>query len=416
MARAEASNLATEDGLQAILNLIDPFPDDATEAVGWPSYSNSATLPMIMTDYKDITPPANVTKTWAFKAMFLPIDKDIVSNTITTWDELQGGTTAPVANVAAYGQFNVWKWRSEDPEPSIMDPPDTIITLSAVDRTVLSRFTMAGFELINTSTDLYRGGMYYGWRSPMHRAHDLVAYTGTTGQTAQPAFARFYPIIGAPDSLGDVINLNTTIVNHARDGVGVFSLPMTIENPFIAPMPTNYFLVGRDVNDLLHPPSRYFNPTSAAPSPWQLCGAYVTGLASEATFQLRARIGLELKPTADTGDIFQSLAHKPVPRSFLLEEMLNQLLLTTPAGFDYSENPLGEWLGKVLQGLAAVVPTIAGVIPHPAAKVIGGVAGPALQALGQKLEGASTKKNHRPLPPIPQNNNSQQSKKKKKRK
>jgi len=390
--RAEEANLLSEDAVQAILNLVDPFPDDGLQAVGWPSFTGEHTLPMILTDYLNISPPAGVTKTWSFKVLYLPFSNRFDSPTQATWNRDTGTTTVPTASVARYGQFNVWTWRDEDPEPNIIDTsPTQIVVLDPGSEWSHIRVTHAGFEAINTSADLYRGGMFYGFRTPLMSDSDLVAYTGTLNQPPNNAFARLFTMAGMPNSLGDVINLSTTVSGSARDGVGAFSLPMDVDNPFTYTFPTNILLLD-DISASASVKMRFPNVALASPYRWMISGAYVTGLAAEATFQLKARTGFELMPRADASKAYQSMARKAVPRSFLVGEMLDQLLLHTPAAFDYKENPFGEWMGKILQGLSAVIPVIADVIPHPIAKVIGGVAAPALYSAGQALRGKDTKK------------------------
>lgn len=404
--KAEAAHLVTDSAVQSVLNLVDPFPDEATEAVGWPGMCSQNTLPMIMTDYADISAPAGVTTTWNYKVLFLPFSNPFPSNTTTTWDRTTGTTTATVANAATYGQFNIWTWKAEDPEPNIIDvAPTKIMYLDPQSTWSHIRIVSAGFEAINTSAELYRGGMYYGFRTPLMTDEDFVAYAGTAGQTVNNTYSRLFLMAGLPNALADVINLNTTVSAAARHGVGVFSLPMSIENPFTTTLPTNILLLD-DISSGQMVKARIPPVNLSSPYKWMPCGAYVTGLAAQATFQLKVRVGYELMPGADASRTYQSLSHKPVQRSFLIEEMLYGLLSNTPAAFDYSENPLGEWMGKILQGLAAVIPTVAGFIPHPAAKIIGGIAGPALSSVGRVLEGKpsdkkKTKINKTAPPPLP---------------
>lgn len=347
---------------------------------------------MILTEYINIGPPAGVTTTWSFKVMFMPFSNLFTSNTRMTWDRSTGTTTAPVASVAVYGQFNVWKWRDEDPEPNIiLDAPAHTIILDPSNGWSHLRLTHAGFEAINTSADLYRGGMYYGFRSPLMQDDAFVAYSGTSGQPANNTFARLFTVCGYPNGLSDIINLSTTVSGAARDGVGVFSLPMSSENPFTFTAPTNILLLD-DISSAAAVNGRFPSVGLSSPYRWMPCGAYVTGLATQASFQLKARVGYELMPGADASRAYQAMAHKPVPRSFLVSEMLDQLLANTPAGFDYKENPFGEWMGRILEGLSAVVPSIASFIPHPAAKVVGAIAAPALNQAGRALQGKTINK------------------------
>ena len=331
--------MLSEDAVQSVLNLVDPFPDDGLQAVGWPSFVGEHTLPLILIDYLDISPPANVTTTWNFKVLFMPFSNQFYSATTTTWDRNTGTTTNPVSNAANYGQFNIWTWRAEDLEPNIIDvPPQQIITLDPESGWSHVRITHAGFEAINTSADLCRGGMFYGFRTPLMQDHDLTVYN--TGGGTNNAYSRLFLMSGFPDNLNDIINLSTTVTGSARDGVGTFSLPMESANPFTISLPTNMIMID-DISTRQMVKARIPSVAVSSPYNWMICGAYVTGLASQASFQLKARVGYELLPGADAPKTFQSMARKPVARSFLISEMLDQLLAVTPAAFDYKDNPLG---------------------------------------------------------------------------
>lgn len=384
--QAEAANLLTEDAVQAVLNLVDPFPDQATSAVGWPGMCAQHTVPSIITKYLPITAPIGTTTTWNYKVIFLPFSNPFVSGSIQPFDRATGKLGTPVVKPpVTYGQFNVWTWRAEDPEPDvIIDGPNYSAVIDPSSDWSLIRLTLAGFEAINTSSELYRGGMYYAFRVPLVPDDHVVVYNGTDGQSTQGTIARLRMIAGIPDQLQDVINLNTTISSDARDGVGVFSLPMDPANPFTSTLPTSILLTQPlDKGATLQ--ARLPNVAVSSPYDWTICGAYVTGLAAQATFELKMRCGYEMRPGSDATNFMQAIARPAVPRSFIIEEMLYQMLNHMPAGFDYSENPLGEWIGKVLQGLGAFIPTAASFIPHPAAKAIGGIAGPAISSIGKAL-------------------------------
>ena len=373
--RVEKAGLVDEAAVQTILNLADPFPDSALNASGWPMMAGQNTVPMALTDYLNISAPVGVTTTWNFKVAFIPTAGNYNSSQYNNWDRASGQVGTASATATILGQFNVWTWKAEDAEPDWLKvPPNQIITLDPRSSWSLSRICAAGFELINTSTDLYRGGMYYGWRAPSMTSDMNCSLVSNPTATTLSVYKLFS---GVPASLSAIINLNTTVVGSARDGIGVFSLPMEAENPLIPSLPMNIFLV----NDMNSAACVIRVPANAATTnfyPWMPCGAYVTGLAQQATFQLKSRVFYENVPDAASSTLLQAIARPSVPHSFLAQELMAKMLVHMPCGFDYKENPFGEWFAKVLDALSMAAPIVGQLFPHPVVKTIATAAGPLL--------------------------------------
>lgn len=371
--RAVAAGLATHEGFKTICNLVDPFPDDALEPSGWPTSTAESSLPLVLTGFRDIVAPAGTVNSYSMKCMFVPFVYDWQSESIDSWNGSTGVYTAgALGSTEILGHFNVWTWKDTDPEPDCLNVTATYrISLDPNKDDGMVRLCSAGFELINTSTALYRGGYYYAWRSRQYR--DNVVATGFAPAVPLIGVVRDRYITGIPVSRNDIINLHTTVTGAATDGVGVFSLPGHYENEPVFTRPTRTFFADQGK-------IRCNNPvTSNDIYEWDFCGAYVTGLVPQATFQLKGRMFYEIFPTADSSAMTQSLARRPVPYSPVLREMLALILSNMPAGFDYSENPMGEWFHNVLQLLSKAVPAVGSLIPHPAAKVISSAAAPFLE-------------------------------------
>ena len=337
----------TEEAYQAALNLMDPFPDTALAPVGWPSSYNGNTVPSVMTKYVDVAAPPTTNSTWCFKVMYLPLVSSYLTTDRLNWDTGTGVLTGSVNVNYPVGQFNIWKWKSEDPEPNIWNKAaDATFSIDPDARWSRIRLCAAGFEAINTSAELYKGGMQYGWRNPNYL--EPVQYD-LTAPSPNLVVKRRQILAGIPADLNEVVNLNTTFSGPAHNGIGVFSLPSSSANPSVPTMPTALYIVNPNTTT-----SNFLGSagnTSAA-FDWMPCGATFTGLAKEATFAIKMRCFYELIPTVDSTSFIQSIAHTPTPHSFILEEMIDRVLQTMPSGFDYSENPLGEWLHKVLGLLA----------------------------------------------------------------
>ena len=365
--------------MQTVLNLVDPFPDTALDPAGWPGLAEEHTVPLAITKFGNITAPAGTTIAgWNFKVLFFPVSLPLSSTGWTAMNVANGVVSSPGTTAAStLSQFNVYTWRAEDSEPNwVRDAPAQSFYCDPSAGNSLLRFCAAGFELINTSTALNKGGMQYGFRSPL--SMENITYTntslpGTIGAT------RTILAGGPPNILNDIINLASTISGPADNGIGVYSLPLDAINTPQPRLPENVLPYS------LYSETDAFVRLSATSNsrlqPWQVAGAYVTGLVPSATFTLKARVFYEIIPNAFSSDLLKAVARPPTPHSYVVHEMLCELLRTMPAGFDYSENPLGEWFDKVLSTLATVIPIIGNALPHPVFKGVAMAASPVITGI-----------------------------------
>ena len=67
-----ASKQASPEAVQAMLNLVDPFPDSALEAVGWPDATGCPSVSFVDREEISISAPAGTTSSWNFHVTFSP--------------------------------------------------------------------------------------------------------------------------------------------------------------------------------------------------------------------------------------------------------------------------------------------------------------------------------------------------------
>lgn len=390
--KAESANLLTEAAVQSVLNLVDPFPDSSLDPVGWPSVSAGNTVPLVSTQFLDLSAPSGVEAAgYNMKVIFIPVTGRLVSTGVSTFNSATGDVSDFNTTAGEMGQFNVYRWLpgQDEPDPVSVDP-DYVLNCDIDSGGSNARICAAGFELINTSSELYRGGMQYGFRTPL--ITEDFSPGGASAVTTN-SMIRYKMLSGVPSTLKDIINLNTTFSGSAENGIGVFSLPMEASNPPAPALPIKLALSAVQDAPLTKNWVREFSSAyGVKPFEWQVCGGYVTGQSPSATFTLKARVFYEVIPTSRSGTLIQAVARTPVPYSYIIEEMLANLLRTMPSSFDYSENPLGEWFDKMLAGLAGVIPAIGTFFPHPVVKAIAAGAGPVIAGLQEYRKKKAVKK------------------------
>lgn len=368
-----ASKQASPEAVQAMLNLVDPFPDSALEAVGWPDASGCPSVSFVDREEISISAPAGTTSSWNFHVAFSPYITDTLQlGALFDWlpdgTISGGGTFAGTRNL-----WNVFTWKDGDQPP---DPTGTApVYRSAVKDSVpvnsMVRVCATGVEAVNTSTALYRGGYQYAYRTKA-RARP-VAYTApVTAGSATPMSARYSTAYNAPPKAPvDIVNMANTFSGSAESGCVVVNTPQDFA--------TNQYEMNGPRFDLISG-SAYTTYTARQygyAAYWNNAGIFVTGLAPQATFTLRFRTFLEASPL-DVSSVTAALSKPGVAHSPVIEEIIAGILRDMPAGFDYRENPFGEWFMKILDTVANVAPAIGTALSPifpPAAMLGQGVGG-----------------------------------------
>lgn len=271
-----------------------------------------------------------------------------------------------------------------DPANSTLDLLSSPAVVSFLNTTAgrTWRPTAMGIELIQTSADLYRGGMGYAYRIPGDPVEAaFLKLPGTSPQFAHGTVISYPPKVPA-----SIVGYANTWRGDARAGVAAIGVPNDFMNrpkrsfPSGAylqlPSGTGSSLIVGDIHD--HPVMD-----------WDPFGVFVTGLNPGATFVLRFNMAYEIFPLA-SDQLFITLAQPSVEPSPALEEAILQVLKTMPAGFDYRENPFGEWFSKIVDALAEYLPKIVPALQtiHP----IAGISGQAAAMIAKEISSRNHKK------------------------
>lgn len=378
MDRAEAAGLVSHEALQTALNLMDPFPDGAAYASGWHDNDGVPSVPLVITDYTQIAAPAGTVNNWHFKVAFLPNTNGFMASKVYSGIDSNGVVGAISAASWTFAHFAVWTWKDTDPEPSWFSTPAYALWLDVSMTYVASqRICAAGFELINSSTELNKGGYQYASRMPTMLVNNYVYDASAGAPTTVVASAP--TMYSLPNSLDDIVNWPTTFSGPAVNGLACFSTPISDSNPPTPNSPNRAYL-GNYGNLVV-------SDGATAWCPWNTCVAYVTGQVPGASWTLKGRIYWEVYLLSNDDDrSWQSVSRPAVPYSPVMREMLSATLRLLPSGFDYSENPFGEWFHGVLKLLSHAVPTVGGLIPHPAVRMISAAASPVLRAAAKATE------------------------------
>lgn len=363
MNEAVRRGFITGDAYQSLLNLMNPFPDEAVTPCGWPTTSGNPSVAGVVNRDAKISAPVGTVNSWNFAILQLPFTSAVSAGTYAM-NQDNGNLTLPSPSSQTLKMWGVWTWKDSDPNPDpLFTPPTfTIDVDAAFPRDGEVRLCACGIEAINTSPFLSKGGQGYAFRLPSNMAP--VSLTPSALPTAPQTVATatydlpsFHP--------NDWIQHGNTYTGTAERGIVSVNLPARGDNPHAALWPTRLLMRNRS-NGFMG----IFNPTTGRGGfDWDTAGILITGLAPTATFTGRFRAFYEIIPLSG-GSFTEGLARPPVARTPLWAELAAETIRTMPAGFDYGENPFGEWMSRVLAVVSDSLPNIAAVLPHPAAKAV----------------------------------------------
>jgi hypothetical protein len=255
------------------------------------------------------------------------------------------------------------------------------------------RVIAKGFEVINTTADIYKQGTVSVYRQPTPAPLSKVTtgYTNATslesecdsdcsrdkkrkslkgedeGVGALPTtlgFASTYNIQQPPKDLASLMLLAGSQQFKAADGVYVVATMNTLDNPAkqleaaVCAAWTDSIGVGNNGVAVVKPAVSNFSATSTALapsgcvhiSPFNMCGAYFTGLSQQTTLTVNAIWYVERFPTPIESDLVVLASPSPGFDPVALE-IYQRALAHLPVGVMQGENPIGEWFNAVLKAV-----------------------------------------------------------------
>jgi hypothetical protein len=389
-----ATKEAHPDAVQAALNLVDPFPDGAFKRVGWPDGKSVNAVPVVWNDEFSISAPNDLDPgvTWSAHISMSPFTRsrlenwDDTTNSVSTYDATTGviGVAVNYENSPATVQVFTWG----DDNPPVSGAPMPAAYQAGVPRSYTQnphRITCFGIEAICTGAYVNRGGMGYAYRVPsdVETLH-VQNSTGTAPASARLISSSF--MSDRPQLPGDVVNYPNTYVGSAKDGIVAISTPANFTNRALQNLAATYYRRLKAAGNTAELFKIESGELGTAPSCWSHSGIFLTGLTQGTSYTIRTRMCIETFPSVED-EYSVSLSDMVTPHSPVLEEVLFRILRDMPAGFDYAENPFGEWFDSILGAVSKFAPMIGGALGSviPGAQLIG-------QGIGAVANAASSSK------------------------
>jgi hypothetical protein len=389
----------TAEGQKWLETALDPFHDLALDCEGFPDYDSTTSIVQgIRVSLNVVAPPEST-------ASGLPWDCHIASTPYNeTWPNIRtsvtngsdfytdhtplqvyatslGMVTVATKAIADAEDHRTWPSGSTFPAAQGATHQVRYTGLSPVSMANLAgtwtpdrpytqgrhRVVGAGFEVINTTPPLYRGGLATVYR----QNSNLDERTGNAWTDSAALFpSRAVEVvagIGPPPYVADALNLPGSRQWSAAEGAYI---PLTLagdENPFVQAASREIIMsddfspgLGASGRAFLHStPQAGFGPTPNAMAPKSVnklhqSGVYFSGLSKETTLTVSLRVFMERAPTRSEPDLVP-LA-RPSPTADPVAWMLyTEAIRLMPPGVILSENFLGGWFRQVVSNVSSVV-------------------------------------------------------------
>jgi hypothetical protein len=386
----------TTDGARWLTLAVDPFHDWNVPIAGYPDADCSNTVVQCFQYQADLAAPAAVTwdaHIYVNQDFSTAVEEEykadasadninltgaapgVMSGILKITTCLSGQLLAPT-KAAAYAPTN-GTYASLGTYADLAKPSSRIVGM--------------GFEIINTSAEIYKQGTITAYKMPQVCEHTSQLYINAAGTADGILPVRM--IREAPSTAAIASNLHGTVAWEAAKGAYVVCTQGTVENPItgVSRNPVLRSETGTiEEGAYLHGTRVGFTPV-ALPAlatqyedhkhiPFNTHGVMVTGLNANSTLRVRLRVYVERAPGCGTAD--QGLAVLATPSAVYDTAALkvySQVAARMPVAVPVDMNAWGDWWRVISAIIKSVAVPVGTALGGPVGGTVGaGVAGIAM--------------------------------------
>jgi len=441
--RLLSTRTVSPDGAAWLIVATDPFHDTETTCNGFPDVSSSKSLIQCVTKTASVSAPVGVAGNWRCDIFNLPmspnatrgslfgndvsypnfwpiqVDNNAVQiapvisaslplvpgiNVISSADSQLDWTTVANARSTTFSQLGIG-----NVSPNAFSQVSPLVPdLQFFDG--IHRLIAIGFEVVNTTADLYRQGSVTSYRTPSFNQTSGIVVTNTGG-TAFDAFTECVALPPGSPQLASLIPNSRTW--EAREGCYVVCTLNRTDNPYHRAMLSRAggTACSSDLLSEINSASTdvVWIPPYSAPQcsatiagsftyPWDISGSIFSGLSNQTTLQVTARYYFEKIPEP-TNPALLVLARPPSDYDPVVMQIYARVMNELPVAVMAKDNPLGEWFTDILRGVADWAPKVGNALSFlPGASAIGDALGTGAKTLNSWI-GTESKTISPPPPP-----------------
>ncbi len=434
LTQLEDAKALTPAGSNYLKMALDPFPDLEHPIVGRPDGASGRSYVQQFNQTITITAPPGLpgASTWDCHICMIPelIDPTLNSSLSTTPGAFVGVNVNnsegvwSINNPATIG--NTFPWRAPLMAVATQTGNNTMpngtlsgATVKGFDLTGYvgpqSRVIGGGFEVVNTTAELYLSGAVVYYTQPSQQRNSGACVVDYSDGTASPQWGSSSRVMRAPpNTLGQAMSIPGSVKRLAKEGayVPLRQAKGQDDNPPLDPQCERViFENGPQLSMNSTAPLVWgfgeanpklviggFAPISQMgvhqPMPFDISGAYFTGLNVNSTLDVTLRLYIEGFPTPAASQTLVSLTVPCPPEDPLACEIYSRVCASLPPGVPVSENADGTWWRTLLKTIASVAPTVGSALGSiiPGGGLIGSGVGKAAEMLAGMSFGEKAQK------------------------
>lgn len=375
--RLVRDRVLTKPGRDWLIAAVDPFHDTDLGVTGYPDTNVAASIVQVVKQSVTIASTVGTSADWDLHIFSLPVTSALNTEAFLISD----GNVLYNANTP--GGLGMLNW-SQGVTGSGANLGIGLVSGSLSANASYfqgnCRVIASGWEVVNTTADLYKQGQATVYRMPQPPALPVTYGLGTSSAGVLTAFygaGSLYSLRSPPDTTAEAFLFSGTRQWAAREGaymVPTFSTPnlppaFDAQTGFYFPDPipgTTYNLASA----ITQSGSTYSFVNEAKHTNQNTAGLFLTGLSGTSTVTLTLNVFIETFPSFEDTQLV--VLAKPSPRYDLVaQEMYAECLADMPSGVMVKENGLGDWFKNAISTVSRWAAPALSAIPHPAAQAVG---------------------------------------------
>lgn len=387
---------------------LDPFHDSDIRPAGYPDISSSATIVQLVKKQITLGAVDGTTGNWDCNIALLP---NLAGSVANIYDIIQGVVQLPSTPMTPATPLSGLVVNQVGQGLSTFS--DLGLTTAINPREYVSgacRVVAMGFEVVNSTAEMFKQGQVSVYRQPTYASVQRNVF-GVT-EPANQFFTDYTMLQGPPSNLADAQLLFGTRSWEAAEGCYVVSRMNNTSNPLkqATSYPVGYSngsVYGSVALDSTLTVAGSLNAnidvdTMEYLAPFDISGAYFTGLSAQTTLTITIRWYIERAPGPNEIDLVL-LAQPSTCYDSDAIEAYSRALCHLPPGVKQGENDAGDWFARVTGAISKFAPKIGkaiSTIPGLGfAEYVGDGIG-ALASLNKKKEKKKEKETSNPQPKL----------------
>ncbi len=388
-----ASKALTPDGRDWLTLALDPFHDYNHTLAGYPDADVSETVVACYEYQYQLAAPNGVVGNWdahIFTTPLMQTEGLLVGNILAGWNRVQQNAAAssvvmgPLTVYASAAGGQLFPATDVFPTtqvglPSGANAGDFI--------SGISRIIGMGFEVANTTAEVSKQGSCTCYRMPQNPGDTNTAFSNNAGTFVAGYSGKQYA--SPPMTVQEALLLKGTVTWPASEGCYVVASQSSVSNP-LCNVSTPGFIMTNAQNGLSNtalvgaystigtnaaPVPSLICPLTRKFSPYDVSGAFFSGLSNTTTLQVTYKVYVERAPTQSNSQL-AVLASPSAPYDLLALELYSHIVGRLPVAVHVNENAFGDWWKKIMNLISDVAGPVGSALGvfGPTAPIIGTVA------------------------------------------